>query len=690
MTVIGDLDQDGYPEVAISAPFSPSGGTVYIYKSTKDGFDTVPIQTLHARDYMPIGAKLKSFGFSLASQADIDGNGFEDLLIGAPLSDHVVLIRSHRLVSVDAIFSSSVQVVNLKTVGRCQIDVDGSLKEFGCLDVSFNFSFKGWPSPASIALDVNISIDMTRLIQGLRTRGSFLEGGTLVESVRESINLVQATNQIVTNTVYLSESIFHLSSPLEFIADFDVTGTRERDYFTSPVIVDPVSRQSQGTVQLVNVNCGSDNRCDPILQLTADYSFVPDKITNQIPESLTPGRAREFYIHLEVGNTGEEAYGPRIRFRHPSEISFRSTNTSIVTDIHIVDGELVLSIGNTIEQDEMFVVVVLFTSTVDIPDQPFLSLEVELFSENLFGDSGFASKNVSLQIPIRTEINIISIALNNLKESTHKSENSFIPLAVNSNQDVDIVGSNTLHHYTVTNLGPWSGSGDLRLTLTIYWPIGNLLTDEFYLYLTGIQATRASCEEFHVNKLKFLLQDFSSRRRRSDHGYMSQLIRKVRETVLLTVTNGNIDLDCRRTPENCIKIQCFLDPLGVGNSSSIQLFGNIYEPTLTKYSPYGVWNLTSFAQLNVTSNANVIVLSQENAFVTTITQPDGSGGIQGTPEWYVYVIPTVILVVMMIVLAIVILYLVEYLRAKKKKREHKPLHDQDQQDKDEISAGEEN
>ena len=76
--------------------------------------------------------------------------------------------------------------------------------------------------------------------------------------------------------------------------------------------------------------------------------------------------------------------------------------------------------------------------------------------------------------------------------------------------------------------------------------------------------------------------------------------------------------------------------------------------------------------------------------MTTITQPDGSGGIQGTPEWYVYVIPTVILVVMMIVLAIVILYLVEYLRAKKKKREHKPLHDQDQQDKDEISAGEEN
>ena len=690
MTVIGDLDEDGYPEIAISAPFSPSGGTVYIYKSSKSGFDTVPIQTLQATDYMPIGAKLKSFGFSLSSQADIDGNGYEDLLIGAPLSDHVLLVRSHRLVRIDAIFSSSIEVVNLKSVGKCQIDVDGSMKEFGCLDVSFDFSYEGWPSPVSIVLDVNISIDLARLTQGLRTRGSFLEGGVFVESVRESITLSQATNQIVTNTVYLSESIFHLSSPLEFIADFDVAGTMDRDYFSSPVIIDPVSRQSQGVVQLVNVNCGSDNRCDPILQLTAGYSFVPDKVTNQIPESLTPGRAREFYMRLEVGNTGEEAYGPRIRFLLTNQISFRSTNTSIVTDIHIIDNELILSIGNTIEQDEMFVVVVVFTSTVDVPDQPFLSIEIEFFSDNLFGDSEYASKNFSLQIPIRTEINIISNAVNNLKETTHKAENSFIPLAANSNQDVNIVGSNSLHHYTVTNLGPWSGSAELRLTLTIYWPIGNLLSNEFYLYLTGIQATRATCEEFHVNKLSFLLHDFSSRRRRSNHGYMSKLIRRVRETILPTTTEGNINFDCRETPENCVKIQCFIDPLGVGESSNIQLYSNIFEPTLTKYSPYGVWNLTSFAKLNVTSSANVIVLFEENAFVATLAQPDETGAAPGAPTWYVYVIPTVILVVLMIVVAIIILYIVECLRAKKKKREHKPLHDATLQDQEDVSPGEEN
>ena len=690
MTVIGDLDEDGYPEVAISAPFSPTGGTVYIYKSSKNGLDTVPIQTLQATNYMPIGANLKSFGFSLASQADIDGNGYEDLLIGAPLSDHVLLIRSHRLVSIEAIFSSSVEVVNLKSVGRCQIDVDGSRKEFGCFDVSFNFSFKGWNSPPSIVLDVNISIDLTRLTQGLQTRGSFLEGGVFVESLRKSITLFQATNQIVTNTIYLSESIFHLEIPLEFTADFDVTGTMEMDYFSSPVIIDPVSRQSQGVVQLVNVNCGSDNRCDPILQLTAAYSFVPNKITNQIPESLTPGRAREFYIQLEVGNTGEDAYGPRIRFLHSNQISFRSTDTNIVTDTLTTDSKLILSIGNTIEQDEMFVVVVLFISTVDIPNEQNLTIDIEFFSENLFGDSEYASRNISLQIPIRTEINIISNAVNNLKESTHKSENSFIPLTVNSNQDVNIVGSSTLHQYTVTNLGPWSGSGGLHLTLTIYWPIGNLLSNDFYLYLTSIQATGATCEEFHVNKLKFLLNDFSSRRRRSDHGYMSQLIRKVRQAIAPTVINGNINFDCRKTPDSCLKIQCFLEPLGVGNSSSIKFFSNIYEPTLTTYSPYGVWNLTSFAVLDVFSSADVIVLSEENAFVTTITQPDGTGGAQGAPEWYVYVIPTVILVVMMIVMAIVILYIVEYLRAKKKKREHKPLHDATLQDQEEISAGEEN
>ncbi|KAI6660329.1 Integrin alpha [Oopsacas minuta] len=689
MTVIGDLDKDGYPELAISAPFSPNGGTVYIYRSSTSGLDIVPVQVLLAPDYGPIGLTLKSFGFSLASAADIDNNGYEDLLIGAPLSDHVVLVRSNRLVRIDAIFSSTLDVVNIKSVQRCGVVVGGEMMEFGCFDVTYNFSYIGWPAPDWIVIDVNISVDITRVSSGLNTRGSFFSEGELVGSVRETMNISEGEYFLVTNRVYLSESIFYLSTPLEFIATFEIDGSNRRDYFSSAVIIDPISKQSNGAVQLINANCGLDNRCDPILRLNAYFTFLPDSLTNQLPVSLTPGRAREFMVHLEVGNMGEEAYEPRIKFQHLKEISFRSTNTSIITDNHISETELILSLGNIINQAEVYDIVIVFATTNNIPGDQFVTIEIEFYSENTFGESEYASTNLSLEIPVKTEINIISNAIN-LRDTTHKTVNSYIPLADNRNQDVDIIGQNTVHHYTIRNLGPWSGNSSLRLTLTIYWPMGNLLSNEFYLYLTGIQATEATCEKFYLNKLNFSVPTTPNRRRRSNTSQISEIMRKVRETYQITKTNGDIILDCRETPENCVKIQCFIKPLNVGKSSSIQISSNVYEPTLTKYSPYGVWNLTSFALLNVTSSADVIVLTQDNAFVTTIVRPeDTMSPPDNAPAWYIYVIPTVLLVVMVIVIAIVVLYLVEVFRAKKKKREHRPLHDSNQLEQEEP-MGEEN
>ena len=664
---------------------------MFIYRATKDGFNTVPIQILLASNYMPIGAKLESFGFSLASRADIDNNGYEDLLIGAPLSDRVVLVRSHRLVRINANFSSTVSVVNIKSADECDVVVNGVTNSFGCFQVTYNFSFSGWPAPEWIILDTNISVDISRFRENLDTRGFFVKEEAQVESVRETMNISVGEIRAVEKRVYLSQTIFQLATPLEFLAEFQIIDTKQRDYFATAVVIEPQSMESYGGVHLININCGTDNRCDPNLELTAYYSFIPDKITNQIPESLTPGKSQDFTIHLEVTNLGEEASRPRIQFNHSQEISYRNTLASVITDNHISDTGLILSLGNSINQDERYEIVVVFTTTRNIPDQDFVTMEIEFYSENVLGDSDSASSQYTLNIPVRTEVNIISNAIN-YKDTTHKTENLYIPKADNSNQDVDIVGLGTVHQYTVRNLGPWSGNSSFSLTLSIYWPIGNLLTNEFYLYLTRIQATEAVCEQIYVNKLNFYIPNSSNRRRRdSVSDSISEVIRRARETVQTPDPSEDIVVDCRENSEYCVRIQCFLNPLGVGQTASVVISSNLYEPTLTKLSRYGVWNLTSYAILNVTSGADITSVTQDNAFVTTIARLEtGAGPDTNAPAWYIYVIPTVVLVVMVILLAIVILYAVEYLRAKKKKREHRPLHEPTQHESDPPVGGEEN
>ncbi len=86
---LGDFDGDGYDDIAVAAPFSGANGSgagaVYVVfgqasPTAVQSADSAPLVILGERAY-------DNLGTSLGAGGDVDGDGFNDLLLGAPVAD---------------------------------------------------------------------------------------------------------------------------------------------------------------------------------------------------------------------------------------------------------------------------------------------------------------------------------------------------------------------------------------------------------------------------------------------------------------------------------------------------------------------------------------------------------------------------------------------------------------------------
>jgi hypothetical protein len=81
----GDLDGDGYNELAVAATVTPAeggpSGRVYVYAGGASGLGVVPRTTLIVRDIAALGAL--SNRTRLARGGDVNGDGYADLVVGA-------------------------------------------------------------------------------------------------------------------------------------------------------------------------------------------------------------------------------------------------------------------------------------------------------------------------------------------------------------------------------------------------------------------------------------------------------------------------------------------------------------------------------------------------------------------------------------------------------------------------------
>jgi integrin alpha 8 len=159
---LGDINQDGYGDFAVGAPYDGKGA-VYIYHGSAKGVRKKYSQVILAEDIVPQPSRApQTFGFSLTGGLDLDGNQYPDMAVGAYLSNKAFFFRSRPVIRVAASvkFLTSHKTVDIRKPDYYLSDGTGAVKT----QIQFCSNYSGKGIPASLNLGVEYILDTKKLI----------------------------------------------------------------------------------------------------------------------------------------------------------------------------------------------------------------------------------------------------------------------------------------------------------------------------------------------------------------------------------------------------------------------------------------------------------------------------------------------------------------------------------------------
>ncbi|KAJ8349588.1 hypothetical protein SKAU_G00247180 [Synaphobranchus kaupii] len=268
ITNLGDIDDDGFPDVAVAAP-------------QEDDLRGLFISTMGGR------AESRSPSLNVSLGIDVDGNGYSDVAVGALLSDSAVILRTRAVVIVEAF------MLLPPSVNRSEPLCSESGQPAVCINASFCVRVRGRRISGHIGLLYNLTVDVRRK-EGFPPRFSFSGNGTS-NTTAGRIKAKHEHLTCVAHQVFTRKDVRDIFTPIYFeatyeLGDHNVIRTGSKNF---PALK-PILQQQEGQTNTVlnktefARHCAWTN-CSSNLQLSARLVLTPkQQASKQLIAMETP------------------------------------------------------------------------------------------------------------------------------------------------------------------------------------------------------------------------------------------------------------------------------------------------------------------------------------------------------------------------------------------------------------------
>uniref|UniRef100_A0A672Y8J1 Integrin subunit alpha 7 n=1 Tax=Sphaeramia orbicularis TaxID=375764 RepID=A0A672Y8J1_9TELE len=636
MTVsnIGDVDQDGYGDIAVGAPFD-GDGKVFIYRGSDAGIETKPAQVLDGRDF-----DVKRFGYSISGGLDIDSNQYPDVAVGS-LNDSVVLFRSRPVIHVGRKISIDPQNIDLgqhncKVFPVCVLICLCSLLH----------------SP--LALVVHFEADTERRKLGLPHRVNFLGRSSLEPEYTqtEEVELHRQNHPVCTSAVFQ----LHVSN-LDLLSSFVLTlerstgpvpprrhsGAKKLEKLAPILSVTP-SNTLHSEVNFLREGCGSDKICQSNLKLSYQFGTRPvnSDLFTPLPKDedgvqvFSLSDQRVVVLEITVTNMpsdplypeedGDDAHAAQLLITLPNTLSYAEyLSNQYLTNQN--GSQVECDLGNPLKRNaKLKFSINLSTSNITIETTELTAdLLLSTISEQSDLDPVTAFAKVVIELPL--SVSGLARPHQLFFSGTVRGESAMTSLEdIGSPVDFEFVVSN--RGQAVQTLG--------SAFLNIMWPY-ELSNGKWLLYPASLkfeghpdtQCTPTGA----LNPLK--LQSSSPAHHVVSEGKLMQLQRKDSTSVAASERRKSLKLDCLLGSARCVLFQCPLHSFS--GQAVLKINARLWNSSFIEEFA-AVSALELLVRANITVKSSIKHLLLKDAAVPVMIYPEPGLADQYWIPWWIILI----------------------------------------------------